>query len=492
MSEAESQLSQLRALSVMGGGDKEAEAPRPTSGGALASLLTEGPDAPLNEHLNRSDFKTNRGNAKALLKRTKSMKARSLLRGVIGQQMIVNAAKKVEGATTIHVGGLSREMEEPAALIRRFSDFGHVAAVTIRERREKDKVSWALLSFSRNASMVLCLKNHDKLLTEKLVVKAIDLNQAVKSTGMMHATLTVHKEKLTGASAPLLSSITTPQKPAAEDASNDTDPHSRWQTRMGLKSSPERAASPPQLRTTATVYADAVLASHLPERERQINQRARRFGKGGAKRMSQARMQQTYGKVVTLKEERRFDAARAARARGLCGNEGQEWDVRLKEGMRMPMLLRHLRNMIGETEDGAILCLVTTKSNLGNRAMGRHVISVPDALVHGQTYLIRRGTVSAENLLEADEEERVVTLLQRHFRARAAARCAEDEATSVGGIRWYSPGWGLATPRERQAILMIQVAYRRRLMMNTRRLKQKLEEVSTTACERRPSLGCVR
>ena len=148
MSEAESQLSQLRALGAMGGGDKEAEAPRP-SGGALASLLTQGPDAPLNDHLKRSDFKTNRSNAKALLKRTKSMKARSLLRGVIGQQMIVNAAKKVEGATTIHVGGLSREMEEPAALIRRFSDFGHVAAVTIRERREKDKASWALLSFSR-------------------------------------------------------------------------------------------------------------------------------------------------------------------------------------------------------------------------------------------------------------------------------------------------------------------------------------------------------
>ena len=38
--------------------------------------------------------------------------------------------------------------------------------------------------------------------------------------------------------------------------------------------------------------------------------------------------------------------------------------MRLKEGMRLPMLLRHLRNLVGETEDGAILCRVPATSAL--------------------------------------------------------------------------------------------------------------------------------
>ena len=84
--------------------------------------------------------------------------------------------------------------------------------------------------------------------------------------------------------------------------------------------------------------------------------------------------------------------------------------------------------------------------------MGRHVIMDSAHLVHGQTYLIRRGALSLERVDEAEEEERVATWLQRTFKARCESR------EQMFPDR-YLRGWGLATREQLVYIRWIQNHY---------------------------------
>ena len=88
--------------------------------------------------------------------------------------------------------------------------------------------------------------------------------------------------------------------------------------------------------------------------------------------------------------------------------------------------------------------------------MGRHVIMDSAHLVHGQTYLIRRGALSLERVDEAEEEERVATWLQRTFKARCETRVQMFPDR-------YLRGWGLATREQLVYIRWIQNHYRKQM-----------------------------
>lgn len=97
--------------------------------------------------------------------------------------------------------------------------------------------------------------------------------------------------------------------------------------------------------------------------------------------------------------------------------------------------------------------LLTPVCRSGNRAMGRHVITEVNHLLHGHTYLIRRGAITTEQLREAEEEERGATRLQRRFRERKACRKRAHPHR-------YLAGWGLASERELLCIAFIQDRFR--------------------------------
>ena len=91
----------------------------------------------------------------------------------------------------LHVGGVEGPVEDEAVLEELFRKFGTVAAVTLRRRREGKKVSWALITFAAAESVgkaidgLSTLAGRSALGAEGLVVRAVDMDQAAKSTGAM-------------------------------------------------------------------------------------------------------------------------------------------------------------------------------------------------------------------------------------------------------------------------------------------------------------------
>ena len=67
-------------------------------------------------------------------------------------------------------------------------------------------------------------------------------------------------------------------------------------------------------------------------------------------------------------------------------------------------LIKKLREALGGSHNGTVLSLMTVESEFGKRAMGRHMIRDATHLVHGQTYLIRRGALDLDNNQDEAEE----------------------------------------------------------------------------------------
>ena len=117
------------------------------------------------------------------------------------QQRLLKSTKKMVAENlqglTLHVGGLVGDLELMENLIEKFEEYGHVRAVTVRERREAGKVSWGLVTFDEKAAADKALADV-KLAQENLKVAPIDVEQAMLSEGKMQQTMSTHKKKLTG------------------------------------------------------------------------------------------------------------------------------------------------------------------------------------------------------------------------------------------------------------------------------------------------------
>ena len=89
---------------------------------------------------------------------------------------------------TLHIGGLEGEaLEDEVKLAERLGRFGTVLAVTLRERREAGKVSWALVTYAEAAESERALEGAAaELGAESVVVRRMDTQQALGSTGAMN------------------------------------------------------------------------------------------------------------------------------------------------------------------------------------------------------------------------------------------------------------------------------------------------------------------
>ncbi len=100
---------------------------------------------------------------------------------------------------TIHVGGLKDGIRHPSALLTRLSRFGHVSAVTVRERNigntSAKSQSYALATFVEAESAQRCLDDGD-LASEGIVVMQLDWAKALHSMGGMRSTIMAHRQKL--------------------------------------------------------------------------------------------------------------------------------------------------------------------------------------------------------------------------------------------------------------------------------------------------------
>jgi hypothetical protein len=102
---------------------------------------------------------------------------------------------------TLHVNGIQGALENEARLEELFAQFGTVESVTLRRRRpdthhmdgSKDgKLSWALITFSTQAGLVLAIA--DPVLQEMgLTVRRMDAALASKSGGAMPTVTQQHK-----------------------------------------------------------------------------------------------------------------------------------------------------------------------------------------------------------------------------------------------------------------------------------------------------------
>ena len=116
---------------------------------------------------------------------------------------------------SVHVGGLEGELEDEAKLAAALGGFGSVVAVTLCERREtkngKHVVSWALLTFAEQAEAQAALDGSASLGVDGLVVRTVDTQQALGSTGAMEVMQTHHTRVAVGVAtacvAPLVDSI---------------------------------------------------------------------------------------------------------------------------------------------------------------------------------------------------------------------------------------------------------------------------------------------
>ena len=109
---------------------------------------------------------------------------------------------------TVHVGGLSVELEQEERLKKLFERLGGaVIAVTVRIRHEEAtttasgdhvpaKVSWALVTFSSRDETDAAIQEADTLGLRNLRVRKLDLKQATESTGSMAEIARNHQGQL--------------------------------------------------------------------------------------------------------------------------------------------------------------------------------------------------------------------------------------------------------------------------------------------------------
>lgn len=103
------------------------------------------------------------------------------------------------GQKTVHIGGLKDDFRHAPTLLTRLSAFGHISAVTVRERNVGNanaiKLSYALATFVDAASARRCL-NDDHLASEGIVARQLDWAKALHSMTGMRSTITAHRQKL--------------------------------------------------------------------------------------------------------------------------------------------------------------------------------------------------------------------------------------------------------------------------------------------------------
>ena len=99
---------------------------------------------------------------------------------------------------TLHIGGLEGEaLEDEAQLAAKLGTFGDVLAVTLRERREAGKVSWALVTYAEAAESERALEGAAaELDAESVVVRRMDTQQALGSTGAMNHVMVEQRRRV--------------------------------------------------------------------------------------------------------------------------------------------------------------------------------------------------------------------------------------------------------------------------------------------------------
>ena len=99
---------------------------------------------------------------------------------------------------TLHIGGLEGEaLEDEAKLAERLRAFGTVLAATLRKRREAGKVSWALVTYAEAAESERALEGAAaELGAESVVVRRMDTQQALGSTGAMNHVMVEQRRKV--------------------------------------------------------------------------------------------------------------------------------------------------------------------------------------------------------------------------------------------------------------------------------------------------------
>ena len=103
---------------------------------------------------------------------------------------------------TIHCGGLEGELEDETKLSQLLEKFGRVALATVRYQREPAtetspaKVSWALVTFAQPVAAKLALAGAADLGVPDLVMRRLDLEQALASKGSMSKIAHKHREEL--------------------------------------------------------------------------------------------------------------------------------------------------------------------------------------------------------------------------------------------------------------------------------------------------------
>ena len=94
------------------------------------------------------------------------------------------------------------ELEEESKLSQLLEKFGRVALATVRYRREPAtetspaKVSWALVTFAQPVAAKLALAGAADLGVPDLVMRRLDLEQALASKGSMAKIAHKHREEL--------------------------------------------------------------------------------------------------------------------------------------------------------------------------------------------------------------------------------------------------------------------------------------------------------
>ena len=363
------------------------------------------------------------------------------------QSVQSNASATKAAGTTIKVGGKGLEgaLAREARLVQRFGVHGGVVAVTVRTAKGYGRTNWALITFTDEVATEAALRDA-ALPKEELTARPFELMQNLHTTSAaVHQAITVHMQKIhrnRGRLSPRPTKTAGAIVAAGEQQTASSDLEARREARREI--------------AAHRCYADAVLA---------LNKRSGATAHRG-------------DRIITLMDEGAYDNAAdesddeeqaATKQRSVPG-----FDCRIGDGERMATLIRKLRQRLGETEDGVIISIVTVKpadsarSADGRPHLHRRIVRSPHSLLHGQTYLLRRGSLSIESICEAIHEERLAKLVQRRFRERRQARMEL-------GLGNYLKNWGLATEREITAIQHIQGAYRQRLIARMHEKKRRDE-----------------
>lgn len=100
---------------------------------------------------------------------------------------------------SIHVGGLQGKLEDEEKLAEMFGRFGTVIAVTLRRRNEvqdgQQLVSWSLLTFAEESEARKAVTDAEEL-AGALVVRSLDTQQALGSSGAMGQIMRTHKHRV--------------------------------------------------------------------------------------------------------------------------------------------------------------------------------------------------------------------------------------------------------------------------------------------------------